>query len=132
MVRGGRRVWGTDILSGTFNGLYHYKGGWVSGLIDDWLIAYGGTAILKADKDGTFETLLSGLETDLHPSFCTLRGWLIMALGGDDFSRPYFWQGGMDEMKPLKNAPSTWLVASYANRLWCASRDYHQIGVVDG
>jgi hypothetical protein len=127
-VRGGRRFLNSTQIAESGVGvpiglLYHFQSGWISGLSRDWLIAYAGTKILKADQDGVFNPIWTGLPSGLHPSACALRGWLILATGSEKQPRPLYWDGAMGGMAELSKAPYGTIVTSYSGRLWVVDRD---------
>lgn len=129
VVRGGRRFLNTvqfteSAVPQPVRGLYHFTSGWIAGIPRDWIVAYAGTKMYRADQDGVFTTLASDLPADATPTFCTLRGWMIVAMGSEKQTRPMFWNGAAPQLSELTRAPGASLVASHAGRLWIVERDY--------
>src|SRR3972149_2425060 len=117
-VRGGRRKWNaTAIQEGGVNqlvrALYAYRSGWISGRTREGTIAYAGTKLYKSEQDGEWDEILGSLETDLNPTFATMRGWLIICLASAKTPRPYWWDGGAGSARVLRKAPPAHVVASH-------------------
>jgi hypothetical protein len=132
VVRGGRRKWNATAISdsedspdlATVSGIYHYRKGWVSGNIQDWIVVYAGRKLYRAEQDGTLIPIFTGLEKDLNSNFTTLRGWMIFSSDSSKYTRPIVWPGGPSSAQMLKNSPHGHIAASYAGRLWVVDRDY--------
>ena len=125
-VRGGRKTWseGVTIYTEYVLGLYHFESSWVSRRSKNWLIAYTDDGkIYKAEMDGTMDEIMDGYESDLSMSFTALAGNAIWAGRSRNYSRPYYWNGRMDEPAKISSAPPANILTSHANRLWVVSQD---------
>jgi hypothetical protein len=133
VVRGGRRALCTGQLGDgeVIDGLHVYNSGWLGQEGRNFLVIYCNGSVFESPTPYDYDDIRRIKQyTTLtrKPSFCTFRGWLIMATGSDHDPYMYYWDGqhpsgSGDYMTRIGKGPNAYIVAGHAGRLWAADME---------